>query len=216
MSANVLVADDHAVVRQGVRSLLESCEGYAMVGEASDGRQAVELARKCKPDIVLMDPAMPGLNGADATVRIRTDCGEIPVLALSMHSDAHYVCLMLSAGASGYVLKTCDVGELLHAMKVLLDGGTYLTPEVASQVVDGYLNGGGPQEFEATDLSSREREVLQMLAEGKTAKQIGRLLHVSSRTVDSHRQRIMAKLKVDSVASLTKCAIRMGLTAIDG
>lgn len=213
MSTNVLVADDHVVVRQGIRSLLESCDGYAIIAEAVNGREAVELACRHRPDIVLMDPAMPELNGADATARIRRDCGEIPVLAFSMHSDSQYVCRMLAAGASGYVLKTCDAEELVQAVDVALEGGTYLTPEVATHVVDGYLHGGARQ-AETLGLTSREREVLQMLAEGRNSKEIGRLIHVSSRTIDSHRQRIMAKLKVDSLAALTKCAIRMGLTSL--
>jgi DNA-binding NarL/FixJ family response regulator len=212
MSTRVLIADDHPVVRRGVRALLTSREDYEVVAEARNGREAVDLARSHMPTVILMDPSMPELNGADAATRIRSECPGAVVVALSMHSDAQYVLRMLAAGASGYLLKTCDVEELLHAIEVACKGGMYLTPEVASEVVDCYLNGRGPVEDASSLLSEREREVLQLLAEGKSAKEIGQLLHVSSRTIDSHRQRIMAKLRVDSVAELTKCAIRMGLT----
>jgi DNA-binding NarL/FixJ family response regulator len=215
MDTSVVIADDHPVVRRGVRALLASREGYEVVGEASNGREAVDLVRQHRPAIVLMDPAMPGMNGADATSQIRKECPGVVVLALSMHSDGQYVSRMLAAGAAGYLLKTCQADELLHAIEVVLQGGTYLTPEVASGIVDGYLSGHGPNEASVSCLCDREREVLQLLAEGESAKDIGRALHVSSRTVDSHRQRIMAKLKVDNLAGLTKCAIRMGLTALE-
>jgi len=215
MVTSVMVADDHPVVRRGVRALLASDEGYQVVGEAGDGREAVEMARRHMPDVVLMDPAMPELNGAEATARILKECAGVVVVALSMHSDPQYVSRMLIAGASGYLLKTCDTEELLHAIEVSLKGGKYLAPEVASTVVDAYVNGRDPNEADVSALSDREREVLQLLAEGKTAKQIGCLLHVSSRTIHSHRQRLMAKLKIDSIAQLTKCAIRMGLTTAE-
>ncbi len=214
MATRVLIADDHLVVRQGVRAVLDSGGGYEIVAEARDGREAVDLARRHSPSVIFMDPAMPELNGAEATRRIRKECSSVAVLALSMHSDSRYVSNMLSAGVSGYLLKTCDKQELLRAIEVALSGGTYLSPEVASAIVDDYVNGRDSERADDSILSAREREVLQLLAEGKTAKRIGRMLYVSSRTIDSHRQRIMSKLNVDSVAELTKCAIRMGLTTV--
>jgi DNA-binding NarL/FixJ family response regulator len=215
MGTSVVIADDHPVVRRGVRALLASREGYEVIGEAGNGREAVDVALRLLPAIVLMDPAMPGLNGADATSQIRKDCPDTIVLALSMHSDGQYVSRMLAAGAAGYLLKTCEADELLHAIDITLKGQTYLTPEVASEIVDHYVNGNSPNDADASCLSDREREVLQLLAEGKSGKETGQILHISSRTVDSHRQRIMAKLRVDSVAGLTKCAIRMGLTTAE-
>ncbi len=217
MALRVMTVDDHPIVRNGVKSLLASGpEGGAVdvIGEAADGRQAIEAARKLRPDVIIMDPAMPKLNGADATSQICRENPHTAVIALSMHSDERYVRRMLVAGASAYVLKTCTAEELCHAIRVAHEGGTYLTPDVAASVVEGYLNGQTPSPSAGEDLSEREREVLQLIAEGKTAKEIGRLLHVSSRTIDSHRQRIMAKLKANSVAELTKHAIRMGLTAV--
>lgn len=216
MEAQVLIADDHLVVRRGVRALLSSNASYHVIGEATNGREAVEAARNLNPTVVLMEPVMPELNGADATRQIRAESPKTVVLALSMHSDEQYVLRMLAAGAAGYLLKTCDAEELFHAIEVVVGGRTYLTPEVAGAVVEGYVNGRGAEAGDDEKLSAREREVLQLLAEGYTAKGIGRVLHVSSRTIDSHRQRIMAKLEVDSVAKLTKCAIRMGLTTLEG
>jgi len=198
-----------------VRALLDGRDGYAIVGEAGHGREAVEMARRHMPAVVLMDPAMPELNGAEATAQILKECPGVVVVALSMHSDPKYVSRMLAAGASGYLLKTCDAEELLRSIEVAVSGGKYLAPEVASVVVDAYVNGRDPNEAAASGLTDREREVLQLLAEGKMAKEIARLLHVSSRTIDSHRQRLMAKLEVNSVAELTKCAIRMGLTTVE-
>jgi len=215
MNADVLIVDDHPVIRRGVRMLFSRNTDYKVVGEANNGREAVEAARKLRPAVVLMDPAMPELNGVDATVQIRAELPGTVVLALSMHSDEQYVSRMLAAGAAGYLLKTCDAEELFRAIDVARKGQTYLTPEVAGAVVDGYVNGRRAEPGEGTKLSTKEREVLQLVAEGRSAKEIGQLLHVSSRTIDSHRQRIMAKLEVDSVAGLTKCAMRMGLTTVE-
>lgn len=214
MSTTVLIADDYPVVRCGIRALLSSVEGYKVIGEASNGREAVQQAARLHPDVVLIDPAMPELNGADATARIRRETPGTIVLALSMHADRTHVRRMLASGVSGYVLKTCDVDELFRAIDVARSGGTYLSPEVAGTVVEDYVNGKAPDGHTDDRLSDREREVLQLLSEGKTTKQIGQLLHVSSRTIDSHRQRIMEKLGVKSIAELTKCAIRMGLTTL--
>jgi len=167
------------------------------------------------PDLVVMDAAMPRLNGAGATRQIRSYCPNTSVIALSMHSDRRYVAGMLKAGASAYLLKTCDLEELLHAIDIAVQGGTYLSPDVTGTVVEAYVGGEGCTPGQPSDLSDRETEVLQLLAEGQNAKQIGSLLHVSSRTVDSHRQRIMEKLGIHTLAELTKYAIREGLTSVD-
>jgi DNA-binding NarL/FixJ family response regulator len=215
MSAKVLIADDLPLVRKGVLALLAGQGSYEIVGETANGREAVEMARRHMPDIVLMAPGLAGLNGAEATCRILRECPGVAVLAFSMHSDARHVSMMLAAGASGYLLKTCDTEDLLDAIEVALKGGKYLAVEVVSTVVDGYVNGLDASKVETSGMSIREQEVLQLLSEGKTAKDIGRILHVSSRTIDSHRQRIMTKLDIHSVAELTKCAIRMGLTTVE-
>jgi DNA-binding NarL/FixJ family response regulator len=215
MPIRIVICDDHPIVRRGIRALFETHEDYEVVAEAGNGREALEAVRQFHPALVLMEPAMPVLNGVDATSRIVAEYSNVRVLAFSMCSDDQYVSRMLAAGASGYLLKTCDVEELFYAVSTVLRGGTYLTPEVATSVVDDYINGRGPEGTRASALSDREREILQLLSEGYSAKEIGRMLHVSSRTVDSHRQRIMAKLRVRSVAGLTKCSIRLGLTTME-
>jgi len=215
MSTSILIADDHPVVRRGIRSLLETRDGYNVIGEARNGREAISSARKLAPEVVIMDPSMPCLNGAAATARICRECPGTCVVAFSMHSDERHVWNMLDAGAAGYLLKTCDISELLHAINVAREGGTYLTPSVAGTVVEGYVRNPENPNHREPRLTEKEREVLQLIAEGKNAKQIGGQLHVSSRTIDSHRQRIMAKLGVKSVAELTKCAVRLGLTSIE-
>ena len=210
----VLIADDHKVVRRGLRALLKDQQDLDIVGEADDGRAAVEMARELEPDVIIMDAVMPGLSGALATKQLQKQCPNARVVALSMHSDKRYVADMLKAGASAYLLKTCDVSELVHAITIAAAGRTYLSPDVAEAVVEAYVNPleAGPSRSQLTD---REREVLQLLAEGKSAKQTGVLLHVSSRTTDSHRQRIMDKLGLYSVAELTKYAVRAGLTSLE-
>ena len=215
MGTQLLLVDDQALVRRGLLSLLEGMSDLEIVGEADNGREAVELARQLSPDVVITDVDTPVLNGADAARQIRTECPGTSVIALSRRSDTLSVARMLKAGASAYLLKTCDLEELLHAIDVVVGGGTYLTPEVMGDVVEGYLSGTTPESLKTSGLSGREREVLQLLAEGKNSKQIARILGVSSRTVDSHRQRIMEKLGIHSVAELTKSAIRAGLTTVE-
>jgi DNA-binding NarL/FixJ family response regulator len=215
MVTRLLLADGHQVVRKGLGALLRERAGFEVVGEAANGREAVERTRELAPDVVIMEVAMPGLNGAGAASQIKKELPKVNVVALSMHSDGRYVSRMLKAGASAYLLKTCDVEELLRAIRIVATGGIYLSPEVTGTVVDGYVNGTGQGAPEAPELSERETEVLQLLAEGENSKQIGFLLHVSSRTIDSHRQRIMAKLDLHTLAQLTKYAIRAGLTSVE-
>jgi len=185
-----------------------------IIGEADDGWSAMELAAELSPDVVIMDVAMPRLNGAAAVRQIRKDCPGAAIVAFSMYSSAQHVSQMLEAGALAYVLKTCDVEELWRAIRAALDGKTYLSPEIAGTVVEGYLNAPST-DLQRSGLSEREREVLQLLAEGEGSKQIAKLLHVSARTIDSHRNRIMEKLEIHTVAELTKYAVREGLTPIE-
>jgi len=214
MGTRLLLVDDHAVVRGGLRALLESRGDLEVVGEADDGWKAIELAAELSPDVVIMDAAMPRLNGAAAIRQIRKDCPGAVIVAFSMHSSDQHISQMLGAGASAYLLKTCDVEELLHAIRAALAGKTYLSPDIAGAVTEGYLASPSAA-LPDSKLSERERQVLQLLAEGEGSKQIARLLHVSPRTVDSHRHRMMEKLNIHTVAGLTKYAICMGLTPVE-
>ncbi len=214
MGVRLLLVDDHGVVRTGLRTLLDGRGDLEVIGEADDGCSAIEMAAKLLPDVVIMDAAMPRLNGAAAVRQIRKDCPGTVIVAFSMYSNGRYISQMLAAGASAYVLKTCDVEELGHAIGAALAGKTYISPEIAGTVVEGYLNAFS-MDSPTAGLSERERQVLQLLAEGEGSKQIAKLLHVSPRTVDSHRHRIMAKLDIHTVAELTKYAIREGLTPLE-
>lgn len=204
----VLVADDHAIVRQGFRRILDANDDLEVVGEASTGRQVLEKARELQPDLVLMDVSMPELNGIEATRRLKQESRYSKVLALSMHKDNVYVREILRAGAAGYVLKDCAEDELVHAVRAVARGEAYLSPGVAGAVLSDYRK-------HVTDpidlLSSREREVLQMLAEGKTNKDVAVSLNLSVFTVDAHRGRIMEKLNLHSIGEMVRFAMRNGL-----
>jgi DNA-binding NarL/FixJ family response regulator len=204
------------MIRQGLCSLLEKQPDIEVVGSVEDGRKAVDIARELAPDLVIMDISMPNLNGIDATRKIIGEMGDVKVIALSIHSSRHFVAEMLKAGASGYILKECLFDELVEAIKTVLNGGTYLSPKMTGVVIDDYVKRlstqyqpGGPV------LNEREREVLQFLSEGKSTKQIALQLHVSSKTIESNRRNIMDKLGVNSVAELTKYAVREGLTPLE-
>jgi DNA-binding NarL/FixJ family response regulator len=214
MSIKVLIADDHQLMREGLRIMLEKEHDIQVLGEAEDGRMIERLARELQPDVIIMDVAMPDLNGIEATRQIVAEHPGIKIIALSMHDDRRFVLNMLKAGASGYLLKDCAFKDLAKAIRLVMNHKTYLSQEVAEIVVKDYLS--SPQTVEASVfhlLSPREREVLQLLAEGKTSAQIGDNLHISVKTVESHRQQIMVKLKIRTVAELTKYAIREGLTS---
>ncbi len=216
MTIRILLADDHQILRDGLRTLLTSA-GHEVVGQATNGREAVALAKKLTPDLVVMDVAMPELNGIEATRQLRRDHDRTRVIALSMHSDASFVGRALEAGATGYLLKDCAFDELATAVTEVMRGGVYLSPGITGVVVDDYVRklqktaDDGP----ASILTPKEREVLQLLAEGKSTKQIAATLHVSAKTIETHRQNIMNKLEIRSVAELTKFAIRVGLTTLD-
>lgn len=212
----ILLADDHRLMRDGLRALLERESGFEIVGEAADGITAVQLSRELAPDIVIMDVAMPDLNGIEATRRIKAELPEVKVLALSMHADRRFVKRMLAAGASGYMLKACAFEEVAKAARAVMAGRTYTSPRITDLVLEDYIHQlSGAADEEGTLLSDREREVLQLLAEGKSSREIADRLHVSVTTVDTHRKHIMDKLGLHSVAELTKYAVREGLTALD-
>jgi DNA-binding NarL/FixJ family response regulator len=212
----ILVADDHGIVRQGLVSLIEKQPNIEVVGEAKDGQEALDLARELSPDVVIMDVSMPNLNGADATRLILQDNPGIRVIALSMHTEKHIIRSILQAGASAYVLKSYMFDELSKALEAAAAGEFYLSPRITGVVLEDYFS-KKPQEAETghVDLTIRERQVLQLTVEGKTIKQIALQLHVSPKTADAARRKIMKKLGFTSIAELTKYAIREGLTSTD-
>jgi two-component system NarL family response regulator len=217
MSVRILLADDHQMLRDGLRSILASEEGLEVVGEAGDGHTAVALARELRPDVVVMDIGMHGLNGVEATRLIKAENPRVKVLALSTYSDKRYVLSVLEAGASGYVLKASAFDELRRAIRAVSENKEYLSPDITGAVVEARVR--KPTEPGAsvyTVLGSREREVLQLLAEGCSSPEIARRLHISASTVETHRRNIMRKLNLHSIAELTKYAIREGLTPLDG
>ncbi len=214
MCISILLADNHQLFRDGLRALVEKEADLEVVAEAEDGRSAVQQVGKLKPDVVVMDVSMSDLNGMEATRQIMHRTPGTMVLALSMHSDRRFVEGLLRAGAHGYLLKDCANEEFIRAIWAVAKGQTYLSPAVAGQVVEGYVHQGGPEGASGA-LSSREREVLQLVAEGLTTKEIASKLHISVKTAETHRQRIMNKLDVHSVAELTKFAVREGLTSLD-
>lgn len=211
----VILVDDHAMMRGGIRSILEKVEGISVVAEAGSGREAVTLASKHAPDIVLIDIGMPGLNGVEATRKIRAVDPRIAIIALSMHSDERYVTGMLDAGARGYLLKTCDADELLRAIEAVQRGKVYVTSDLTHVLVNRLhadrREGAPPPDA----LTPREREVLQLVAEGLTSKEIGARIGTTLKTVESHRTNIIRKLDLHSIADLTRYAIREGLTGLE-
>jgi len=212
----ILLADDHRMFRQGLKTLLESRPDVQVIGEAADGRQAVEMAQQLAPDLIIMDISMPGLNGVEATRKIMDDTPSTRIIGLSMHTDRRYTSEMLKAGATGYLPKDGAFEELEKAVTAVASGEVYLSPRVAAGLVDDYAgNGNGRQPTAFDRLTPREREVLQLMAEGQATKEIAATLHVSVKTVETHRRQIMEKLNIYSVAELTKYAIREGLTSIE-
>jgi len=215
MSIRIMITDDHQVVREGFRSILEAEGDLEVVGETGDGRSAVALAAKVKPDVVVMDVSMPGLNGIEATRQIVAERPSTRVIGLSMHARQQYVSEMLRAGASGYLLKDSPSQELLTAIRTVAAGRTFLSPAVAGSLVESFVVRPSAEPSRAFALlSDREREVLQLIAEGMKVREIADLLHLSANTIHTHRRHIMEKLGIQSVAQLTKFAIREGLTEV--
>lgn len=216
MTIRILIADNHTLFSQGLRSLAEQQPDFEVVGEAADGRDAVTSARALRPDVVLMDVVMPGLNGLDATRQIRQEVPEARVLALSMHTDKRYVLGMLEAGASGYLAKDSPFDDVARALRAVAAGHVYLAPSIAGLVVEGYARRAAqPAATAPAVLSSREREVLQLLAEGCTARDVAQQLHISVKTVETHRRNMLVKLELDTLADLVRYAIREGITSLE-
>jgi DNA-binding NarL/FixJ family response regulator len=215
MMIKVLLADDHQIMREGLVSLLEKCSDLKVVGQADEGRTAVRLARELQPDVVVMDIGLPGLNGIEATRQILASTSGVKVIALSVHAERPIIAGMLQAGASGYLLKHCAAEELVRAIRLAVQGQTYLSPQIAGQVVEGYVGRQpSPGNSVFTALSPREREVLQLYAEGKITREISSLLCISPKTVEFHRRQIMDKLGCTSFADLIKHALREGLASL--
>lgn len=214
MSIEILLAEDHKLMREGLRALLEKQRDMKIVAEAEDGRTAVRLARKLSPKVAIVDIALPNLNGMETTRQIVAANPAIKVIALSMYADRRFVVGMLDAGASGYVIKDSAFNELVRAIRTVLTHRLYLCPDIVGVTIEEYKQRLSKSAASSV-LTTREREVLQLLAEGKTTKQIAAGLHVSVKTVETHRQQIMYKLGLKSVAQLTKYAIREGLTSLE-
>lgn len=214
MKIHVLLADDHAIVREGLRSLLEREPDIEVVAEVEDGRAAVNAASKKRPDVVVMDISMPDLNGIEATRQITSASRKTKVICLSMHHERKFVGAMLRAGASGYVLKNDVAREITEAIRRVMSGGTYLSPVVAGDVVRHYVRGRPPEKGAFADLSEREREVLQLIAEGLSTKEAAAKLQLSEKTIAAHREHIMDKLNLHSVVDLTRYALREGISEL--
>ena len=215
----IIIADDHTMMREGLRSLIEKQPDMITIAEADNGRKTLKLVQKLKPDIVLMDVSMPDLNGIEATHQIKKEIPFVKVIALSMHSEKHFVSEMLKAGASGYLLKQCAFKELDLALRAVINNRSYLSPEIIDVVIEDYISSTahtGKNNLEHNKvLTIREREVLQMLAEGRATKDIASLLNLSIKTVETHRQNIMRKINKHNIAELTKYAIVEGITTLE-
>ncbi len=216
MSVRIVVADDHQIFRDGLRALLVARSDFEVVGEAQDGLEAIDLVTRLKPEILILDLAMPGLHGIEVARRLHESSRSTRIIVLSMHSDRRYVIEALRAGAVAYVLKEAGFSELIDVIREVRDGHLYLSPLVSEQVIKDYIRLAEVDEGSAFALlSAREREVLQLLAAGRATKEIASELHLSVKTVESHRKQIMDKLEIHSVAELTKYAIREGLSSLD-
>jgi DNA-binding NarL/FixJ family response regulator len=216
VSIRILLADDHKILRSGLRALLEKQPGFDIVAEAENGRTAVQKSVKLSPDVVIMDISMPDLNGIEAARQIIDKSPRTKIIMLSVHSDRRFVAEVFKAGASGYLLKDCDFEELVAGVHAVVDDKTYLCPRIADVVRDDYLRRLTQTESSVFSiLTAREREVLQLMAEGRSTKEIAFSFNLSVKTIESHRQRIMEKLDIHSIAELTKYAVREGLTSLE-
>ena len=216
MATSVLIADDHKILREGLRTLLQNERDIEVVGEAENGRNAVHLAKELQPDVVIMDITMPGLSGVEATRQIMAEAPGIRVVALSMHADRRFVAGVLAAGASGYLLKDSAFEELTLSIRTVMGNQVYLSPGITGVVIKDYMRRlSGTESGNTPILTPRETEVLQLLAEGRHTADIANLLQISVKTVETHRKQIMDKLDLHSVAELTKYAVREGLTSLD-
>lgn len=210
----VVIADDHQIVIDGLKSLLAKSEHIDVVGFAHNGNDVINLVRELEPDVVLMDIRIPGMNGIEVTREITRDHENIRVIALSMHSERKFVLEMLKAGASGYLLKDCAFDEVVDAIEAVCDDRNYLSPSITETVIDNALHENKAVPSAYNILTDRERQVLQLLSEGRTTRQTAADLHISHKTVETHRSKIMKKLEIDNLAELTKYALKEGLTSI--
>lgn len=218
MPIRIVLCDDHQIIREGLRSLLEKQPDMNVVGEALNGLEAIKLVADKKPDIVILDIAMPEMNGIAAARRIFADHPKIKILALSMHSDHHFVTEMLEAGASGYMMKDSAFGELTTAIRTIISGGLFISPHIAVDVLNEFSRRATPSRLSKhhiIQLSQREKEILQLISEGHSTKEIASKINVSIKTVETHRQHIMQKVGIHNVAALTKYAVREGITSLE-
>jgi two-component system, NarL family, response regulator NreC len=215
MKIEIVLADDHRIIREGIKSLIEKQSDMQVIGEAKDGRETVSLVQELLPDIVVMDISMPDMNGIEAARQIISGDSRIKVIALSVHADKRFVNEMLNAGAAGYLLKDCAFEEMVHAIRTVMSNRSYLSPAITNIMLSEYRYMLSKETLSVFSLlTAREREVLQLIAEGVTTKDIAAMLNVSVKTIETHRQQIMDKLDIHSVAELTKYAIKEGLTSL--
>jgi two-component system response regulator NreC len=216
MKVRIVIADDHQIMREGLKALLEKHSSLQVIAEAESGIQTLEIARREHPDAIIMDIAMPDINGIEVTRQLKAEMADIKIIALSMHSDRRFVSEILKAGASAYVLKQSAFEDLESAIKAVMKNRTFLSADILETVVSDYVNQLNGSEYDAyRQLSDRERQVLQLIAEGNSTKEIAYKLHVSIKTIESHRQNIMSKLGIRTLAGLTKFAVREGLTSLE-
>lgn len=215
MAVKIILADDHTLFREGLLSILNAELEFNVIAQADNGREVIKLVRKNQVDVIIMDIAMPDLNGIEATRQLMHDFPELKVVALSMHSDSHFVTGMLKAGAKGYLLKDCAGSELIKAVREVLLDRYYISEEISTNVLNDYVGKLVGENETAPELSGREIEVLQLIAEGKPTQEIAETLFISVKTVEAHRAKIKSKLKLNSIPELTKYAIRKGITSLD-
>lgn len=213
-SIRILIADDHSLVREGIRALLETMDDVEVIADASDGLDAIEMIQTHRPNLVLMDIGMARMNGLDATARIVKEFPGVRVVILSMHANEEYVLQALRAGASGYLLKDAKKQELMLAVKSVASGKTYLSPEVSKHVIDNYVQSVGTQGSPLEQLTPRQREILKLISEGRTNKEMAGILNLSIKTIDTHRTQLMDRLDIHDVAGLVRFAIKMGLVPV--
>lgn len=212
----ILIADDHALVREGIIAMLKLYDDVEVVGEAADGKEAIDQAEKLRPDLVLMDIAMPGLGGLEATIELKKSQPELKVLVLSQYDDKEYVSRFLKAGVSGYILKSALGNDLIAAIRAIMKGESYLYPSITSSVINGYLGKDMPDiEDPYEKLTDREHQVLKLIAEGQSHKEMAQTLGISAKTVIAHQTNLSEKLDIHSRANLIKFAIRKGIIKID-
>lgn len=214
MAIRVLLVDDHIVLRDGLKSLLNHESDIEVIGDVGDGREAISAVESLRPDVILTDISMPGLNGIESVRMLRHEHPTLKIIILSMHSGQEYVLQSLQAGANGYVVKQADASEVLAAIRSVMAGGAYLSPTISKHLIDDYLS-QTPEEISAPKLTTREREVAQLIAEGQSTREISETLTISVKTVETHRMNIMKKLNAKSATDIIKYALKKGWISLD-